>query len=91
LGFSQYKGTLYCWAKEKTKGNAQVDYVIQVGEKIYPIEVKSGSQGAMQSLRVFMNEKKITKGIRTSLENFCSYSDIDVYPLYAISNILISK
>lgn len=82
---------LYCWAKEKSKGNAQVDYIIQVGEKIYPIEVKSGSQGAMQSLRVFMNEKKLTKGIRTSLENFCNYDDIDVYPLYAISNILMPK
>ena len=80
---------LYCWAKERTKGNAQVDYIIQVGERIYPIEVKSGSQGAMQSLRVFINEKKLTKGIRTSLENFCSYDDIDVYPLYAISNILL--
>jgi predicted AAA+ superfamily ATPase len=79
---------LYCWAKEKTKGNAQVDYLIQVGERIYPIEVKSGSQGAMQSLRVFINEKKLTKGIRTSLENFCSYDDIDVYPLYAISNLM---
>lgn len=78
-------------AKEKIRGNAQVDYVIQVGEKIYPNEVKSGSQGAMQSLRVFMTEKKIAKGIRTSLENFCSYDDFDVYPLYVISNIMIPK
>ncbi|MEI6752012.1 MAG: ATP-binding protein [Paludibacter sp.] len=82
---------LYCWAKEKNIGNAQVDYIVQVGENIYPVEVKSGSQGAMQSLRIFINEKKIAKGIRTSLENFCSYDDIDVYPLYAISNILINK
>jgi hypothetical protein len=62
-----------------------------VGDQIYPIEVKSGTQGAMQSLRVFMNEKRLAKGIRTSLENFCSYDDIDVYPLYAISNDLIPK
>ena len=82
---------LYCWVKEKNKGNAQVDYVVQIGEEIYPIEVKSGSQGAMQSLRIFMNEKKSSKGIRTSLENFCCYDDIDVYPLYAISNILLPR
>lgn len=82
---------LYCWAKEKNKGNAQVDYVVQVGEKIIPIEVKSGSQGAMQSLRIFMNEKNISTGIRTSLENFCSYDKIHVYPLYAISNIFTNK
>lgn len=78
---------LYCWAKEKKKGNAQVDYIVQRGEKIIPIEVKSGTQGAMQSLRQFMTEKKILKGIRTSLENFNNYEDIDVYPLYAITNI----
>ncbi|MEI6555545.1 MAG: DUF4143 domain-containing protein [Paludibacter sp.] len=79
---------LYCWAKEKSKGNAQVDFIVQRAENIIPIEVKSGTQGAMQSLRLFMAEKKIRKGIRTSLENFCSYENIDVYPLYAISNVL---
>lgn len=79
---------LYCWAKEKKKGNAQVDFIVQRGEKIIPIEVKSGTQGAMQSLRQFMTEKKILKGIRTSLENFNNYENIDVYPLYAITNIL---
>jgi len=79
---------LYCWAKEKNKGNAQVDFVLQSGETIIPIEVKSGTQGAMQSLRQFMSEKKIQRGVRTSLENFCNYNDIDVYPLYAITNVL---
>ena len=62
--------------------------MIQQGEQITPIEVKSGSQGAMQSLRLFMAEKNIKKGIRTSLENFSHYDNIDVIPLYAISNLL---
>jgi len=51
--------------------------------------MKAGTKGAMQSLRVFLNEKKINKGIRTSLENFCRYPSIDVFPLYAISNLNI--
>jgi len=80
--------SLYCWQREKRQGNAQVDYVIQRGEQIIPIEVKSGTQGAMQSLRRFMAEKNIEKGIRTSLENFAHYENIDVFPLYAISNLL---
>ena len=78
----------YCWQRKKRQGNAQVDYVIQRGERIVPIEVKSGTQGAMQSLRWFMAEKNIGKGIRTSLENFTHYENIDVLPLYAISNLL---
>ena len=82
---------LYCWIREKREGNAQVDFVIQKGERIIPIEVKSGTQGAMQSLREFMREKKLPLGVRTSLENFCQYEPIDVYPLYAISNLIINK
>ena len=35
----------------------------------------------------FYGAKNISKGIRTSLENFSSYDDILVYPLYAIKNI----
>ena len=61
----------------------------QKGEKIIPIEVKSGTQGAMQSLREFMKEKHSLLGVRTSLENFSRYEQIDVYPLYAISNLII--
>jgi predicted AAA+ superfamily ATPase len=80
--------SLYCWQREKRQSNAQVDYLIQQGEEIVPIEVKSGKQGAMQSLRLFMTEKNIQRGIRTSLENFGRYENIDVFPMYAISNLL---
>ena len=34
--------------------------------------------------------KKSPFGIRTSLENFCEYQDIKVYPLYAAGNIVKS-
>ena len=78
---------LYCWHREKAGSNAEVDYVVQLGARILPVEVKSGSKGSMQSMRLFMEAKGIAKGIRTSLENFSSYEDILVYPLYAIRNI----
>jgi len=75
---------LYFWSREKPKSNAEVDYVIQRGEKIIPVEVKSGSSGKMQSIGIFIAEKKSEYGIRTSLENFSSYNEIRVYPLYAV-------
>ena len=78
---------LYCWHREKAGSNAEVDYVVQLGSRIIPIEVKSGSKGTMQSMRLFMEAKGISQGIRTSLENFSSYDNILVYPLYAIRNI----
>ncbi len=78
---------LYCWHREKSSSNAEVDYVVQIGSEIRPIEVKSGLKGSMQSMRIFMQQKNIAWGIRTSLENFSEYDDIKVYPLYAIKNI----
>jgi len=77
---------LYFWSREKEKSQAEVDYVIQRKEKIIPVEVKSGKQGKMQSMYLFIKEKNAEYGIRTSLENFSEYEKIKVYPLYAIEN-----
>jgi len=78
---------LYFWTREKEKSQAEVDYVIQRNGKIIPLEVKSGKQGKMQSMHLFIKEKEAEYGIRTSLENFSEYDKIRVYPLYAIGNI----
>lgn len=83
------KNNLYCWHREQSGSNAEVDFVIQKYEEIIPIEVKSSKKGSMQSLRQFLALKQKNYGIRTSLENFCEYEDIKVYPLYAIGNILL--
>ena len=85
---SLLKHDLYCWHREAKNANAQVDYIVQIGQKIVPVEVKSGKKGSMNSLYTFMDEKKCNYGIRTSLENFGQLPEIDIYPLYAISNIL---
>ncbi len=79
---------LYYWQREKAGSSAEVDYLIQHESNILPIEVKSGTQGKMQSLRLFLKEKRLSRGIRTSLENFAEYDNIEVYPLYAISQLI---
>jgi predicted AAA+ superfamily ATPase len=79
---------LYYWQREKKQSSAQVDYLIQKSSQIIPIEVKSGTKGSMQSLHIFMNEKNSKTGVRTSLENFGKIDSVEVYPLYAISNLL---
>jgi predicted AAA+ superfamily ATPase len=82
------RSQLYYWQREKNGSQAEVDYLIQKGDKIIPIEVKSGTTGKMQSLHLFMDEKQSKYGIRTSLENFGQYDSIRVYPLYAIGQIM---
>ncbi|MDR1347022.1 MAG: DUF4143 domain-containing protein [Prevotellaceae bacterium] len=79
---------LYNWVREAKNSNAEVDYVIQKNDRIVPLEVKAGTKGSMQSLRLFMDEKQLEYGIRTSLENFGQYDKIKVIPLYATGNIL---
>jgi predicted AAA+ superfamily ATPase len=78
---------LYFWSREKSQSNAEVDYVIQRNDKIIPIEVKSGTRGQMQSMHIFLEEKKSEYGIRVSLENFSTYGKIKVCPLYAVGAI----
>jgi len=78
---------LYYWQREQRGSQAEIDYLVQIGSEIVPIEVKAGTRGAMQSLHLFMKEKNSTKGIRTSMENFDKVDKVDIYPMYGISNI----
>ena len=78
---------LFYWQREEKNARAEVDFVVQQNMDIIPIEVKSGKQGKMQSMHLFIKEKKSKMGIRTSLENFSVYDKIKVVPLYAIGNM----
>lgn len=81
------KRQLYYWHREKRGSTAEVDYLIEQQGQVVPVEVKSGNSGKMQSLNLFIDEKKSSKGIRISLENFSQYGKILVIPLYAVSNL----
>ena len=86
---SPYERTnLYYWQREAKNSQAEVDYVIQQGETILPLEVKAGTKGAMQSMFLFLEEKNKQKGIRISLENFGEMDKIDIYPLYGAWNLI---
>lgn len=87
LSSSYRNNSLYYWQRESPGGNAEVDYVYQKGDKIIPIEVKSGMRGAMQSMHLFLREKNLEEGIRFSLENFGKYQNINTIPLYAVSKL----
>jgi len=80
--------TLYYWHRESKSSNAEVDFVLQIGLGIVPLEVKSNAKGAMRSLHLFLEEKKSSYGIRTSLENFDELPQVKIVPLYAISQLL---
>lgn len=72
---------LYYW---KSDNRAEVDFVIQKGEYVIPVEVKSGVNVKAKSLGVFNSRYGIQKSIRASLRNFGLENGIKSVPLYAL-------
>ena len=79
---------LFYWHREARASNAEVDYVIQRGEEIVPIEVKAGTKGGMRSLFLFLEEKGVKSGVRLSHENFARMDKVDVMPIYAVETLV---
>ncbi len=81
---SHRRPELFYWQRDERGSNAEVDYIIQRGNNIIPVEVKSGIRGTMQSMRIFLKQRGIPRGLRVSLENFSKLEDADILPLYAM-------
>ncbi|MFZ3089756.1 MAG: AAA family ATPase [Nitrospirota bacterium] len=81
------QASLYFWAREKKGSMAEVDYVINIGSDILPIEVKSGKEGRLKSLRMFVEEKKSRLGIRFSQDKLSYYDKILSIPLYMVEQL----
>ena len=98
--FKRHIDSKLLWQNTAKGSNAEVDYLRVRDGVVLPVEVKASTQGAMQSLWVFMRKRKLEKAVRTSLENFgqFEYFDADpeadgavrhvyIVPLYALSNL----
>jgi hypothetical protein len=81
---AQTRPMLHYWHREARGSNAEVDFVIQQGAEIVPVEVKAGTRGQMQSMYRFMDERGLRRGVRVALENFARYGAVEVVPLYAV-------
>jgi predicted AAA+ superfamily ATPase len=55
---------LYYWHRDAEGASAEIDYVIQHGNQVIPIEVKAGSTGSLKSLHLFMESKEKEIAIR---------------------------
>jgi hypothetical protein len=59
---------LFYWSREEKSSNAEVDFIFQHNNKIYPIEVKAGKTGTLKSIQIYLNEKKLMNGIRFNMD-----------------------
>ncbi len=78
---------LYYWQNLSRSAQAEVDYVIVKDMRVIPLEVKAGTLGSMKSMYQFMEYKNLDYGIRSSLENFGRVKNVEILPLYVISNL----
>ena len=91
----------YCWIRESKNSSAEVDYIMQIGTDIIPVEVKSGTTGSLKSLNLFLNEKKrhfavrfnidrpsflVDAEVTDSLRRRCRYSLLSL-PMYMICQL----
>jgi predicted AAA+ superfamily ATPase len=68
---------LYYWHRDEKGSSAEIDYIIQHGNKVIPIEVKAGSTGSLKSLHLFMGTKKYSTAVRIN-SDFPSKTDIKI-------------
>ena len=59
---------LYYWTREEKNANAEVDFLFQHNNLVYPLEVKAGKTGTLKSMHVYLFEKKLKTGLRLNTD-----------------------
>ena len=60
--------SLFSWVREEKNANAEIDYLLQQGNIILPVEVKSGSTGRLKSLHLFVQLKQLSAALRINAD-----------------------
>jgi len=100
--FTEFKGALteqYVCQQLKTiedlgvyyftndRGSCEVDFVIDTGEKIIPVEVKAEVNLKAKSLRVYKDKYEPEVSVRTSMADYKKEDWLVNLPLYAVEEI----
>lgn len=89
----------FYWQREQAASSAEIDYLVQFGQYIIPIEVKAGSSGKLRSLHQFMAEKNPPLALRlyngellqTEVNTTLATQQSAQYTLYSIPFYMISE
>lgn len=75
---------LYYWTSE---GTAEIDFLLEHNNEIFPLEVKSGASQKKKSLLVYDKKYIPSKLLRATLMNLKHDGKVCNYPLYLVSKI----
>lgn len=96
--FTEFKGALteqyvvqqlklkhepFYWSKPNTR--QEIDFLVQIGSEIVPIEVKAEENLKAKSLRQFVLDNKTTTAYRTSMSDYRQEEWMTNMPLYCAS------
>lgn len=59
---------LYYWTREERNASAEIDYVFQWNNYLFPIEVKAGKTGSLKSMHIYLFEKKFKTALRFNID-----------------------
>ena len=77
--------SIYYYTNERS--TAEIDFVIDNGEEILPVEVKASINLKSKSLKCFREKFGLEKTVRTAMTDFKTENRVVNLPLYAISEI----
>ena len=74
--------SLYYWSKPNSR--QEVDFLLQSGSKIIPVEVKAEVNLKAKSLHQFIIENETEVAVRTSMMPYRKETNLTNVPLYAV-------
>ena len=75
----------YYWTNDR--GGAEIDFLIDTGRDIVPIEVKAETNLKAKSLRIFCEKYQPARAIRTSMADYKQEDNLLNLPLWAVETI----
>lgn len=76
---------IFYWSAEK--GTGKLDFLIQMDDKIVPIEVKAEENLQAKSLRSFVQKYDMKYAVRTSMSDYREQDWMVNYPLYDVGSL----
>ena len=81
---------LYYWSREARSSNAEVDFLMVCGDKIYPVEVKSGTGGSLKSLHLMLEKYPNCPGglvLYSGVYKKLAGQKLEFFPLYSVAGL----
>ena len=66
----------------------EIDFAIQIGESVHPVEVKAETNLQSKSLKTFMQDHPELKAFRISMQNHIDQGWVENLPLFAFKETL---